>query len=312
MAVSLNQNIKAGKSTYHVQTEYYKSSNKIISNIFKDGKAVKRLEKEVEEDRSLDEQIKEFHSSVIERLTKPTLVKEKKKTVQKEAFILTKGQEEKIAAAIYPFFGIATYLVMSDAASNASSKEDFISRLLSELEEEKVKELREEILSILSDKVEEKPSKLQEEQKILPFPEEELTQLLFPHFGIMTNVLVESAKRVWSGRKEELLDFLAKELEDDVREDVLKKVSCLLEEIEKSATETESLPTERKLDSSEIDRVLPVLQEFFGISAAMVAEDAFEKSKGEINKFLQIILNEVDESEREKLESKLRSLLGGT
>jgi hypothetical protein len=312
MAVSLNQNIKAGKSTYHVQTEYYKSSNKIISNIFKDGKAVKRLEKEVEEDRSLDEQIKEFHSSVIERLTKPTLVKEKKKTVQKEAFILTKGQEEKIAAAIYPFFGIATYLVMSDAASNASSKEDFISRLLSELEEEKVKELREEILSILSDKVEEKPSKLQEEQKILPFPEEELTQLLFPHFGIMTNVLVESAKRVWSGRKEELLDFLANELEDDVREDVLKKVSCLLEEIEKSATETESLPTERKLDSSEIDRVLPVLQEFFGISAAMVAEDAFEKSKGEINKFLQIILNEVDESEREKLESKLRSLLGGT
>ena len=47
MALSLNQNIKAGKSTYHIQTEYYKTSNKIISNIFKDGKAVRRLEKEV-------------------------------------------------------------------------------------------------------------------------------------------------------------------------------------------------------------------------------------------------------------------------
>ena len=204
MAISLNQDIRAGKSTYHVQTEYYKTSNKIISNIFKDGKAVKRLEKEVEEGRDLDEQIKEFHNSIIERLTKPTLVKKKKKEekkplqkVQKEVFTLTEYQEEKIAAVIYPFFGIATYLVISDAASSASSKEEFVKELLSELEEEKAKELREEILSILSEKEEEKPSESereQKEQKVLDFPEKELTELLSPYFGIMTAVVLESAR----------------------------------------------------------------------------------------------------------------------
>ena len=78
MALSLNQNIKAGKSTYHIQTEYYKTSNKIISNIFKDGRAVRRLEKEVEEGKDLDAQIKEFHKSVVERLTKPALAKRRK------------------------------------------------------------------------------------------------------------------------------------------------------------------------------------------------------------------------------------------
>ncbi|TCK05250.1 hypothetical protein [Phorcysia thermohydrogeniphila] len=330
MAISLNQDIRAGKSTYHVQTEYYKTSNKIISNIFKDGKAVKRLEKEVEEGRDLDEQIKEFHNSIIERLTKPTLVKRKKKEekpvqeAQKEVFTLTEQQEEKIAAVIYPFFGIATYLVISDAASNASSKEEFVDQLLGELEEEKAKEVREEILSILSEKVEEKPSELKEEKKTLPFPEEELTEILFPYFGIMTGVLVESAKRVWDGEKGKLLDFLAGELDDDVREEVLKKVSSLLGEVEESTVEVEkkeekvetpkeeNLPTGRKLDSSEVDKVLPVLQEYFGISAAMVAEDAFEESGGEVNRFVEIILSEVDENEREELEIKLRGLLGGS
>jgi hypothetical protein len=330
MAISLNQDIRAGRSTYHVQTEYYKTSNKIISNIFKDGKAVKRLEKEVEEGRDLDEQIKEFHNSIIERLTKPTLVKKKKKEekkplqkVQKEVFTLTEYQEEKIAAVIYPFFGIATYLVISDTASSASSKEEFVNQLLSELEEDKAKEVREEILSILSEKVEEKPSELQKrEEKELPFPEEELTELLFPYFGIMTGVLVESARRIWNGKKENLLDFLAGELDDDVRDEVLKKVSALFGEDIKSPVKAEkkeekvetpkeeSLPEGRKLDRSEIDKVLPVLQEFFGISAAMVAEDAFEESGGEINRFLQAILSEVDESERGELERKLRALLG--
>ena len=180
MAISLNQDIRAGKSTYHIQTEYYKTSNKIISNIFKDGKAVKRLEKEVEEGRDLDEQIKEFHNSIIERLTKPKVLKKKKEEkptqkVQKEVFTLTEQQEEKIAAVIYPFFGIATYLVISDVAGSVSSKEEFVKELLSELEEEKAEELKEEILSILSEKVEEEPSVSQKERKVLDFPEGELT-----------------------------------------------------------------------------------------------------------------------------------------
>jgi hypothetical protein len=337
MAISLNQDIRAGKSTYHVQTEYYKTSNKIISNIFKDGKAVKRLEKEVEEGRDLDEQIKEFHNSIIERLTKPTLVKKKKKEekkplqkVQKEVFTLTEYQEEKIAAVIYPFFGIATYLVISDAASSASSKEEFVKELLSELEEEKAKELREEILSILSEKEEEKPSESereQKEQKVLDFPEKELTELLSPYFGIMTAVVLESARRVWDGNKEKLLNFLADELDDEVREEVLEKVNSLFGEIEENSTETkveEEEKTEvsqqeeppvaekRKIEKSQVEKMLPILQEYFGISAAMVAEDAFEGSEGEVDKFLDIILSEVDEREREELEKKLRNLLEGS
>ena len=225
MALSLNQNIKAGKSTYHIQTEYYKTSNKIISNIFKDGKAVRRLEKEVEEGKDLDTQIKEFHRSIVERLTKPTLLKRKK--TKKEKFTITDKQEEKIAQVIYPFFGIVTSLAISDALKASSSPEEFIETLLHDIEDEKADELKEKISSILSEVTEEKPEEEMVKMKKVIFPEDKLMEILFPYFGIATGAIVESARGVWDGKVESLLDFLSGELEEDVKDKVFEQIKEL-------------------------------------------------------------------------------------
>jgi hypothetical protein len=314
MALSINQDIKAGKSTYHIQTEYYKTSNKIISNIFKDGKAVKRLEKEVEEEKDLDTQIKEFHKTIVERLTKPAPLKRKK--TEKEKFIITDKQEEKIAQVIYPFFGIATSLAISDALRSSSSSEEFIEMLLHDIEGEKADELKEKISSILSEVIEEKPKEEIVKMEKVIFPEDKLTEILFPYFGIATGAIVESAKSVWNGKVESLLDFLSKEIEEEVKDKVFEQIKELFKSAppekptvrtdEKSAEEEKK---EKRLERTDVEKVLPSLSEYFGISASVVAEEAFETSEGKVDKFIQAILQEAEEEQRKEIESKLRSIL---
>ena len=314
MSLSLNQDIKAGKSIYHIQTEYYKTSNRIISNIFKDGKAVKRLEKDVEEERDLDTQIKEFHRSVVERLTKPVALKKKKP--EKERFTITDRQEERIAQIIYPFFGIATPLVISDALSSSSSVEGFVEMLLHDIKGEKADELKAEISSILSEVPKEKPQEETMERKEIIFPEDELMEILFPYLGIATGAIVESARSVWDEKEEKLLDFLSNELEEGIKDKVLEQVKELFKSassekpaagVKKESVEEEK--RERKLESTDVEKVLSLLSEHFGISASMVAEEAFEKSEGKVDKFIQAILQETNEEQRKELESKLRSIL---
>ncbi len=315
MALSINQDIKAGKSTYHIQTEYYKTSNKIISNIFKDGKAVKRLEKEVEEEKDLDTQIKEFHKNIVERLTKPTLLKRKK--TEKGKFTITDKQEEKIAQVIYPFFGIATSLVISDALRSSSSSEEFIEMLLHDIEEEKADELKKEISSILSEVPEEKSQEETMKMEKVVFPEDKLMEILFPYFGIATGAIVESAKNAWNGKVESLLNFLSKELEEDVKEKVFEQIEELFKStssekptVRPEEKSTEEKKKEKKLERTDVEKVLPSLSEYFGISASAVAEEAFETSEGKVDKFIQAILQEAEEEQRKELESKLRSILG--
>lgn len=315
MALSLNQDIKAGKSIYHIQTEYYKTSNKIISNIFKDGKAVKRLEKEVEEGKDLDTQIKEFHKNIVERLTKPTLLKKGKPG--RERFTITDRQEERIAQVIYPFFGIATSLVISDALRSSSSSDEFIEMLLHDIEGEKADELKEKISSILSEVTEEKPKEEIVKKEKAIFPEDKLTEILFPYFGIATGAIVESARNVWNGKVENLLEFLSKELEEEIKDEVFEQIKKLFKsasseeptvKVEEKSTEEEK--KERKIEMTDVEKVLPFLSEHFGISAFLVAEEAFEKSEGNVDKFIQAILQEAEEEQRKELESKLRSILG--
>ena len=314
MSLSLNQDIKAGKSIYHIQTEYYKTSNRIISNIFKDGRSVKRLEKDVEDEKNLDTQIKEFHRGVVERLTKPATLKRGKS--EKEKFTITDRQEKRIARIVYRFFGIATSLVISDALVSSSSAEEFIEMLLHDVEGEKVNELKAELSSILSKVPEEKPPEEMKGRKEVTFPEDSLMEILFPYLGIATGAIVESAKSVWDKKVEKLLDFLSSELEEDVKDRVLEQVKELFKSdssekpavgVEEESVEKEK--KERKLESTDVEKVLPLLSEYFGISTSMVAEEAFEKSEGKIDKFIQAILQEAREEQRKELESKLRSIL---
>lgn len=69
MGTSINEEIRAANGVYHIQTEYYKTSGKIVTNIFKDGMIVKRLEKELNDKDNIDDQVKAFHAFVIKKIT---------------------------------------------------------------------------------------------------------------------------------------------------------------------------------------------------------------------------------------------------
>ncbi|ADY73294.1 hypothetical protein Dester_0644 [Desulfurobacterium thermolithotrophum DSM 11699] len=68
MRISVNQNIKLGSNVYHVQTEYYRVSKKIVTNIFKGGMIIKRLEKEIDTEENIEEQTRNFHEIIVKRI----------------------------------------------------------------------------------------------------------------------------------------------------------------------------------------------------------------------------------------------------
>ena len=69
-AISKNDNIVCHGKTYHIQTEFYKTKNKIICNIFKDGIALKKIEKKIHslEEEQLKKEILTMHSFVITKI----------------------------------------------------------------------------------------------------------------------------------------------------------------------------------------------------------------------------------------------------
>ena len=67
MIVSFNDNLNIKGSVFHIQTEYYKSKEQIICNIFKDGKVLKKIPLEVEVEEGLEEMVREFHFFVLNR-----------------------------------------------------------------------------------------------------------------------------------------------------------------------------------------------------------------------------------------------------
>jgi|GEM_PF-929450 hypothetical protein len=313
MAVSFNETVQVGRSSYHVQTEYYKSAGKIISNIFKDGMAVKRLERNVDEQRDLDEQIKEFHTTVVGRLKNPVPVK--KEATEQRAFPLTQEQEKLIADAIYPHFGVAAYLAISDARTGASSPSEFIDRVLSGVDEKVAGELRAKLASILMKEETMKPESTRE------FPESELLKILSPHLGVMAGTVVESAKATWNGSVDRLLDIILKEIDEPAKPEVVEKVKALFPEGggevktteggEKMAEQKQS-PLERRMEKKELELLLPILQQFFGISAYSVADEAYQASGGVVKDFINTLLSEVEEEKRSELEKKLMDKLAGT
>ena len=102
----------------------------------------------------------------------------------------------------------------------------------------------------------------------------------------------------------------------DVKDKVFEQIKELFKSIpsEKSTVETEEKSAEeekkeRKLERTDVEKILPFLSEYFGISASLVTEEAFETSEGKVDKFIQAILQEAEEEQRKELESKLRSIL---
>ena len=68
MAVSCNEDVRVGNVVFHVQTEYYRRSGKVVANIFRNGVAVKRLEKQLSNMSDIDSEVLEFHRFVVDRI----------------------------------------------------------------------------------------------------------------------------------------------------------------------------------------------------------------------------------------------------
>lgn len=217
MAVSYNEDIKLGGSVFHVQTEYYKKSGKVVSNIFKDGLSIKRLEKDVEEGVDVDSAVAQFHQYVVERLRSGV---KKKVSQEKGGLSIPESVKEELLRVLNPYFGVASSFVLDEALSNSSGIEDFLDNLLEGLPENLKGALHEKLTSILSslsvsvssqeEKGETEPEEFTEEKK------EKALSILSEYFGIMALPILEEALEEWkSGDYSELVELIVSHLEDE-------------------------------------------------------------------------------------------------
>ena len=99
MVVSFNDNLNIKGSIFHIQTEYYKSKEQIICNIFKDGKVLKKIPLEVEVEEGIEEMVREFHFFVLNRFkdfNQSQAEIENVKTDSKKEHTQTKGKDTEL------------------------------------------------------------------------------------------------------------------------------------------------------------------------------------------------------------------------
>jgi len=229
MAKSINQDIHAGGSVYHIQTEYYKSSGKIVTNIFKDGLSVKRLEKEVSglSDEELDREIESFHQLVLEKLRAGKRRQEAPAEVapsvpaEETNFFVPRELYERLLVEISPFFGIASAFILDEAIESSRSFSAFLENLSADLPDEqrellllKVKPLIENYLANLEEEERERAEEREEEEKFVLTDElkDKILTVLSDYFGIMASVILDEAIEEWeaSGKTyEELVEVIS-------------------------------------------------------------------------------------------------------
>jgi len=262
MGKSINQDVYAGGSTYHIQTEYYKSSGKIVTNIFKDGVSVKRLEKKVEEglsDDEIDQEIEKFHFLVLEKLRqggkKGKRPQPEPKTGQEvgvsgeerapqpaaeAGFELPQELYEPILELINPYFGIASAFSIEEALASATGVDSFIEALTKDLEDEakgeliiRLRELFDRAPELLkSSRVEEaQEEEAPEEFELTPEHEQKILTVLSDYFGIMATAVLEEAISDWraiGGSYQELVDIICAHADTPEEEEELRQRLLLL------------------------------------------------------------------------------------
>jgi len=240
MGKSINQDVYAGGSTYHLQTEYYRSSGKIVTNIFKDGVSVKRLERKVEDglsEQEIDQEVEKFHFFVLERLRqggkrgRPEPEGEESLQPAAEAGLnLSPGLYEQILEVINPYFGIASAFSIEEARSIATDINSFIEALTKDLEDG----IREELAARLKELLEsgEKAEGLGgEEVELTPEREQKILTVLSEYFGIMATAVLEEALGDWraiGGSYQELIDIICAHADTPEEEEELKRRLLLL------------------------------------------------------------------------------------
>ena len=231
MAVSYNEDIKIGNSVFHVQTEYYRKSGKVVSNIFKDGLSIKRLEREVEEGEDIDSAVSEFHRYVVERLRSG--VRERKVPAKRKVLVIPEHVERELLDILYPYFGVASALVIDEALSLSSTSGEFLEHLLEGLPDNLKEALVDQLAPIISSlsSVEssgsEETSSSQEEE-IDEAKREKLLKVLSEYFGIMALPVLEESLEEWNGDYHRLVELIVSHLEDEKeREELYNRLMFL-------------------------------------------------------------------------------------
>jgi len=276
-AISKNDNIRVGNHTYHIQTEFYSSSNRLVTNIFKDGKIVKRIEREPEPGEDVSEQVKKQHLEVLER------IREGRKAVR--GIRITDSQREKLISLLNPFFGVATASVVDEAVREAGTPERLVERLLSDIPVEEREEIAGRIRSLFG-----------KQHSGLNIDIERLEDIVSKYFGIITPMVIDDALR--ESDPEGLIASITSNLESREEREELERELRKLFGVERE-----------NIDES---RVLNILQRFFGIQTYRVFEEAYGRWKTEgrtYKDFIKIACSYLeDESEREELSKLLLSM----
>jgi len=242
MARSINQDIHAGGSVYHIQTEYYRSSGKIVTNIFKDGLSVKRLEKDVSDlpEEEIDREVENFHNLVLEKL-KAGKKREEAETKRVAAppeeaeFFIPRELYERLLVEISPFFGIASSFVLDEAIENSRSFSGFLEELTSDLPQEqkklltaKIKPLIENYLAVMKkeeESSEESQPEAEESFTLTPELRDKILTVLSDYFGIMASVILDEAVEDWEisgGSYEELVDIISSHADSEEEANEIK------------------------------------------------------------------------------------------
>ncbi len=177
--LSKNENVVLGKNTYHVQTEYYKTSNKIVSNIIKDGKVIKRIERAPRSEQTVAEDVEKLHDEVISRL---------RRAVCKTGGIrLPHELKERLVEILLPYYGIVTRALLEDVLSVAEDVEGVINTLVSNIDDdEEKKEVSEELKR-------EFDTFLVSDYKVLREKKEDILSILRDYYGILAASIFDDA-----------------------------------------------------------------------------------------------------------------------
>ena len=279
--ISKNDNVKLGNHVYHIQTEYYKSSNKIVSNIFMDGKIIKRIESEPAEGEDITKRISQQHEEILKKIRKGGRIK--------EGIKLTDRERNELIELLNESLGIATAFIIEEEARRAKSKEELINLLLEQIGEEDRERLKEKLKNIL------KPKEKDEELKAFA---SKIEPILKDYFGIVTYMILEEAQR--KGNLEEFIEFIVSNLNDEEeRKSLREKLTSLL----KGETGTVNVNREEFLKR---------MSDYFGINTLSVFEDSYKTWKEKnapIDELIEIICSHIDsDNERSRLRDSLKSI----
>ncbi len=275
--VSRNDNIKIGKHVYHVQTEYYSSSNKVVSNIFMDGKIVKRIESHPE-GNPIDELISRQHEEILKKITSSS---------KKRKFKLEEEKREKLIELLSSVLGIATETILKEEEKRASSPEDLVSLLLSHVEENRKSQVEKEIKALLN--IESK----------LSISEEEVEPILSKYFGIIAHMVLEEARKKQT--PEEFIHSIISNLSNP------KEIEMLKHELEVIFNKDR-----KRIPKIDEEKYISKMADFFGINTLDVFRKSVKTWKGKSTRpdeLIDIICSHLEsEDERERLREALKSI----